>query len=185
MVDGTIADCARGPADPGEQARPADCPECGNRGRTVGQITLKALLCPPALARLEPLAYLVCGARQCPIVYFSADGMSRFTKADLKIRIGHKETSDPIPICYCFGHTRESILEEIRRTGQSTAAKRIAEQIRAGRCGCEVTNPAGTCCLGEINHAVKAGKAPGASDEEVCPAPLPDPLVWSSRSRPH
>jgi len=27
--------------------------------------------------------------------------------------------------------------------------------VKAGRCACEVKNPSGACCLGEVNKAVK------------------------------
>ena len=33
------------------------CPECGGAGRAVDRITLKALLCPAALARMLPGSY--------------------------------------------------------------------------------------------------------------------------------
>ena len=62
-------------------------------------------------------------------------------------------------MCYCFGYTEKSIWEEIRRTGRSTAPQTIAAHVKAGRCGCEVNNPGGSCCLGEVNRVVKEGIA--------------------------
>jgi MerR family copper efflux transcriptional regulator len=41
------------------------CPECGERGRTVDQITLKALLRPDALMRFLPAAYRFCPTAAC------------------------------------------------------------------------------------------------------------------------
>jgi hypothetical protein len=37
----------------------------------------------------------------------------------------------------------------------SHAVQRVREHISAGRCGCEVRNPRGVCCLGDVTEAVK------------------------------
>jgi hypothetical protein len=122
----------------------------------VDTITLKALLRPDALARLQVgAAYRFCATSTCSIVYFAADTQSIYHKEDLEVRVGLKETQDPVPLCYCFGHTRASIEDEIARTGKSTATATITVHIKAGRCGCDVNNPSGTCCLGEVNKTVK------------------------------
>ncbi|MBI4474654.1 MAG: hypothetical protein HY646_18430, partial [Acidobacteria bacterium] len=44
---------------------------------------------------------------------------------------------------------------EIQATGQSTIAARIKKEIQAGNCACEVKNPSGRCCLGEVNKLIK------------------------------
>ncbi len=135
------------------------CPECKLRGRAVETQTLKALLRPEALARLEVgTAYLFCACPACPVVYFAAEGVSVYRKQELQVRVGLKETEEPVPLCYCFGHTRGSVREEIERTGSSRAPASITAHIKAGRCGCDVNNPSGACCLGEVNKAVKAVK---------------------------
>ncbi|HXI15748.1 MAG TPA: (2Fe-2S)-binding protein [Chloroflexota bacterium] len=132
------------------------CPQCGHQGRPVERLTLKALLRPDALARLDVgAAYRFCATADCPVVYFTDQGGSVYHKADLEVRVGQKETAEPIPLCYCFGHTRASVREEIERTGKSPAPTSIAAHIKAGRCGCDVNNPSGACCLGEVNKAVK------------------------------
>lgn len=132
------------------------CPECGRQARPVDSITLKALLRPNALARLEVgAAYHFCATPACVVVYFAAQAQSIYHKEDLEVRVGLKETQDPIPLCYCFGHTRASIEEEIAREGKSTATETITAHIKAKRCGCDVNNPSGACCLGEVGKAVK------------------------------
>lgn len=132
------------------------CPQCETQGRPVERITLKALLCPKALARLEVEAdYRFCESLSCSVVYFAVQSNSVYLKDELEVRVGRKETDDPIPLCYCFGHTRASVREEIERTGQSTAPSTIAAHIKVGRCGCDVNNPGGACCLGEVNKAVR------------------------------
>src|SRR5216683_1963517 len=74
---------------------------------------------------------------------------------DLMVRVGSKETADPIPVCYCFGFTRKDIQREIAETGHSTIANRISEEVKAGNCACEVKNPSGKCCLGDVTRTVK------------------------------
>lgn len=136
------------------------CAECGGKGRALDTITLKALLRPDALARLDAAAaYRFCPGPACPVVYFAGQAGSVYHQEDLEVRVGVKETRDPVPVCYCFGHTRGSIWEEIRETGRSTAVESITAHIHAGRCGCEVNNPSGACCLGEVNRVVKEGMA--------------------------
>ena len=136
--------------------KPSDvCQRCGARGQTVPRETLEALLTCHAHARLKPGAYFFDPSPECDIVYFSNEQNSYFTKQDLRIRVGTKESQPPIPLCYCFGHTLESARLEIEATGQSTVAAQIAKEIQAGNCACEVKNPSGRCCLGEVNKAVK------------------------------
>jgi len=72
-----------------------------------------------------------------------------------RIRFIKQAQEDPIPICYCFGHTVASAREEIARTGHSTVVARITAEIPAGHCACEVKNPAGSCCLGDVSRVVK------------------------------
>jgi len=132
------------------------CPDCGQKGRAVETLTLKALLRPDALARLEvAAAHFFCATPACATVYFADEMASVYRKDDVEVRVGIKETDDPIPLCYCFGHTRAGLREEIERTGDTSAPAAITAHIKAGRCGCDVNNPSGACCLGEVNKAVK------------------------------
>ncbi len=131
------------------------CQRCGARGQTVGRKTMERLLTPAVLKRLKPGSYFFDASPECDIVYFSNEDDSYFTKRDVRIRVGLKEPGPPTPICYCFGHTLESARAEIEATGRSTVAARITEGIQAGNCACEVKNPSGRCCLGEVNKAVR------------------------------
>ncbi len=60
------------------------------------------------------------------------------------------------PVCYCFNHTVASIRGEIQTKGHSTAQGMITQEVKAGRCACEVKNPAGACCLGDVTRVVRA-----------------------------
>lgn len=141
------------------------CPICGERGREVPIITLKALLVPKALARLAGEDYRFCSALACPVVYSEGTGGQTYGKDDLKVTVGVKEAVASAPVCYCFGHTRATVWDEIERTGQSTAVETISAHVKAGRCGCEVNNPSGHCCLGEVSRTAKQGLERYRSDE--------------------
>lgn len=69
-----------------------------------------------------------------------------------------KETDAPRPICYCFNHTVEAILEEIQRTGRATVPNAIANGLNTEGCDCVHTNPQGSYCLGTVNALAKEGK---------------------------
>ncbi len=90
------------------------------------------------------------------MVYFPyGAGAALFQKPDLTVRVGLKETEDPVSICYCFGITRKEVWGEIQETGVSTVVNRIKTEVRVGNCSCEVKNPSGKCCLGNITRTVK------------------------------
>ena len=100
--------------------------------------------------------YYFCSSPGCDVVYFPVDAEApSFLRADLTVRVGAKETEDPLPVCYCFGFSRRDIGDEIQRTGKSTVAERITAEVEAGRCACEVKNPSGKCCLGDIVRTVR------------------------------
>ena len=41
---------------------------------------------------------------------------------------------------------------EIEAHGASKIPDRIKAEVKAGFCACEVKNPAGSCCLGDVNR---------------------------------
>jgi hypothetical protein len=62
-------------------------------------------------------------------------------------------------VCYCFGVTEGEIQRELVEKSRSTAGERITALVKAERCACEVKNPEGSCCLGNVAAATKAAKA--------------------------
>jgi len=152
-----MADCCM--VKPGAVKEPATgvaCQQCGRPGKPVDRITVEALLKPELRAGLKGTRYVFCETSDCPVVYFALDG-TRFTKDQIRVRVGLKEAEDPLLVCYCFGVTERMIREEIERTGQSTAFSRIRTEVKAGNCRCEVENPSGRCCLGEVSRVEKRG----------------------------
>ncbi len=143
-------------APPRRDAR-TPCPRCGAVGSEVGDETLQALLKPGRAAPLLAVERRFCRTSDCDVLYYGADG--RFVdKEAATVRIGVKEREDPIPLCYCFGFSRSDVRKELAETGDCTVPARITAEVRAGRCACEVKNPSGSCCLGEVNKAVKEAR---------------------------
>lgn len=152
-VTETVSAPAFQPALKKEVAR--KCPKCGQTGRSVAHQTLRHLLKPELIDHIGEQNYRFCSNPDCRVVYFAESADSIFTMDDLRVRVGLKERTDPIPICYCFGHTVASARDELARTGRSTVVATITAEIKAGRCACEITNPSGSCCLGDVSKVVK------------------------------
>jgi hypothetical protein len=148
-----------------EQDRPEACSTCQTTGPAVDELTVKALLTESALRRFEPGAYRFCPDAECAVVYFD-DAGHVFRKDDVRVLVWQKEPAGNRTICYCFGETETDIRTEIVQAGVSHAVQRVREHIVAGRCACEVRNPRGVCCLGDVTDAVKR-VALGMPDREV------------------
>src|SRR5258708_14689919 len=104
------------------------CPVSGRRSKQVDILTVKSLVRKLPL-EMPNTQYYFCDTSDCEVVYFALDAEApRFCREDLMVRVGAKETADPIPICYCFGFSPHDIWEEIRGTGKSTVAERIAAE---------------------------------------------------------
>jgi Zinc binding domain len=135
--------------------KPGFCPACGKKGKSVATLTVKSLVRDHTRVDRSG-SYSFCRTPDCDVVYFSSDTM--FRKPDLKVRVGIKETEDPIPLCYCFDYSRADIRHDIEKLGSTKIPDEIDAEIQAGFCACEVKNPSGSCCLGDITRAVHAAK---------------------------
>lgn len=144
-----MSDCCKAPGESKRQEDQLLCQQCGYKGQPVDRTTVQALLKPEALGMVNGGQYAFCETPHCPVVYYAADG-TEFEKNQVRMRVGLKETEDPVPVCYCFGVTERLIHEEVQRTGRSSASARIRAEVKAGHCRCEVENPSGRCCLGDV-----------------------------------
>jgi hypothetical protein len=111
------------------------------------------------ISTLKDTTYHFCATPTCDVVYFSVEPTQTYSKADIRVRVGLKETEDSVQVCYCFDYTERMIAEEIDRTGTTLIPERIRQEVQADTCECETKNPQGTCCLGNIGRAVKKAKA--------------------------
>ncbi len=131
------------------------CPECGGKGKSVDLITVKALLAR-SLLEIEGQAYRFCPNADCPVVYYGVDVPQVFYEADLRERVFQKHPTDPdVFVCYCFGYRVGDVEAEVKATGTSAAPERITAGVKAQKCACEVRNPQGSCCLGNVRSVIK------------------------------
>ncbi|MFF2910917.1 (2Fe-2S)-binding protein [Paenibacillus sp. NPDC057934] len=132
---------------------PTQCPACHLKGKSIQMITLKALLQPTALETIHPeSAYAFCTNPSCEVVYFSNE--QTFGKDMLKIPVFQKDEALDVPVCYCFGWTRERLITAVEENQHPIV--HIREQVQANRCGCEVNNPQGACCLGNVTTFIRS-----------------------------
>ena len=136
----------------------ADCPESVTISRKIQHRTIERMVKPELVDKILASQYYYCAASACPIVYFSQDGTSKFTTEDLLVAVFAKDPGKDVYVCYCYDWTRSRIENEIRETGVSTASRKVAEKVRASLCECDIKNPKGTCCLGDISAYVREAK---------------------------
>ena len=152
-----MSDCCTPKGATAPDAASDRCPGCGGKGARVDSITLKALLTADGLTRGVPPAPRFCATLGCPVVYFDNAVPVRFDEDVLTVPVHAKHPDDEhVPVCYCFGHTPETIEREMALTNRSTAGTTITAEVKAGHCACEVRNPKGTCCLGDVSEVERA-----------------------------
>ena len=138
------------------------CPESGTKGLAVDLLTVKALLGEVALRTVRCGPYRFCPEPTCVVVYFDDEGHV-FTTLDLRVPVWQKQPAGTRMVCYCFDENEASMARELAETGRCDASQRVRDHIAAGRCACEVRNPRGTCCLGDVMKAVAQIEAEYAS----------------------
>ncbi|HEX2696963.1 MAG TPA: hypothetical protein VHM28_04595 [Anaerolineales bacterium] len=130
------------------------CPTNGKIGRRVNTQTVKALL-GLSLNVLRSVEYRFCPDPNCPTVYYSVDGLQTFVESDLRERIYQKHpTESGVFICYCFRHTLGDILSD----PSAPILDEINLGVINGQCACDIRNPQGNCCLGNVSAAIKNNK---------------------------
>ena len=157
----SMAECCSAQSDPVARTQ-ATCSQCGSAGVRVEMLTVKSLLTQMALRRLVPAPFYLCLEPVCPVVYFTNSGQE-YPTTDVRVVPWQKQPAGRRTICYCFDENEPSMLHEMAHTGRCAAIQRIRDHIAAARCACEVRNPRGTCCLGDLVKAVvriEAGAVP-------------------------
>ena len=133
-------------------ARPA-CPACNQRGKPVQTQTVKALL-SVTLREVQSAEYLFCRTEDCPVVYYAADGTQTFTTEHVRDRVYQKEpANEDVFVCYCFRH-RVGELSRAQAETRQAILDDIDSGIQADQCACELRNPQGSCCLGNVRALI-------------------------------
>jgi len=130
------------------------CPECARPGKPVQGQTVKAMLAM-SLRKVQDTQYLFCRTQTCPIVYFSANGEQTFTVEQVRERVYQKEPeAEDVFVCYCLRHTFGA-LRAASLEGRLAIVDDINTRIQAGQCACDLQNPQGSCCLGNVRGLVR------------------------------
>jgi hypothetical protein len=116
--------------------------------------TVKALLTMDALAHLRAESFRFCPGADCETVYFSADGQI-YGVTDVRVPVWQKLPAGQRTICYCFGENEADMRLELDQTGRCGVIERVRRHIGDRRCACDLRNPRGTCCLGDLAATVK------------------------------
>lgn len=158
--DENSVDCCSGDARDAAATMPvsaaAYCPQTGRKGQRVDGSTVKAMLAV-SLQAVRDTHYYFCKDADCPIVYFSEDGTQQFTTEQLRERVYQKASDrDDTFICYCFRFTAGHIRNAAPRASENIYIESINAGIQAGQCACDIRNPQGTCCLGNVHALIKA-----------------------------
>jgi hypothetical protein len=73
----------------------------------------------------------------------------------MSVVVGLKEGASPATVCYCFEWSKEKIKAELEEMGKTTALEDIKVKMQNPGCSCEILNPSGGCCLGDVSKAIK------------------------------
>lgn len=135
------------------------CPTCNNKAKNVKLITLKSLLKSTALETLNAnVNHYFCSSKECDVVYFDADN-KKYLISDIKVAVHQKDDDVTTPICYCFDWTKEKIEKFVKQELSPNPIEHIRKNIKEDRCGCEVNNPQGGCCLGNVSKYIRSIKS--------------------------
>ncbi len=153
------ASCCSIPVPKADMPETDLCPTCGEQGKPVAALTINALARP----ELPPAGGFPDGY-YCPnpddtTIYFFPDERAPLSKGQVTVRVGFKESDPPQLVCYCFDHTSEDIQQDFLRQGESTIEADIREKVARGLCSCEVKNPKGKCCLGDVRGVIQQLKS--------------------------
>lgn len=131
-----------------------ECPMCSEKAKGVLGKTLEHLLTDKAKSQLACLdGFYFCKTPSCEVVYFRNEEILR--QKDINVVVGHKDGASPAIVCYCFDWSKEKIKTELKNSGASTAIEDIKHKMETLGCSCEILNPSGGCCLGDIDKAIK------------------------------
>ena len=131
-----------------------ECPQCSEKAKGVLGKTLEHLLTDEAKSHLACFdGFYFCKTASCGVVYFRNEEI--LTQKDINVVVGHKDGASPATVCYCFEWSKEKIKAELQDSGESTATEEIKHKMDTLGCSCEILNPSGGCCLGDIDKSVK------------------------------
>lgn len=140
-----------------EASNLAACPKCGQPGKRLDELTIRALVKSAALERRSETRHRFYPSPECPVVYFGRK--ETFGTIDIAVPVFPKARETGTPVCYCFGITVGDIEREIARAGRS-GAEAHTEPRPLGTLRLRAAQPPGLLLLGERGPRGPGG-APG------------------------
>ena len=125
-------------------------PTCGQKGKPVQALTIRSLTRNDWYNFEKITDGYYCINPDDPTVYFFPDNEDVIDKRNVKVRVGIKEIDEPLLVCYCFNHNKSAIEEDFLNHGYSMIESDIRKKVKDKQCSCEIKNPSGRCCLGDI-----------------------------------
>lgn len=128
------------------------CPGCGERGRPVTLLTVQAQVAI-SLRGLRPPPYHFCATPGCEVVYYAA-GSPPILHGQVRERVFQKEPAPDVLVCHCFRYS----LGALQWSDAASRAAILADIVagtRQGQCACELRNPQGSCCLGNVRTVLR------------------------------
>lgn len=131
------------------------CPSCKTKAKNVQLLTIKSMLKPAVLGSINAKeSHYFCATKDCYVVYFDTSHKEYFL-SDIKVDVHQKDDSLRTPVCYCFDWTKEKIKQYVENELTPNPLEHIRANIKENRCGCEINNPQGSCCLGNVTKYIK------------------------------
>jgi hypothetical protein len=125
------------------------CPRCAMSGPVVGWSPVRVHR-PTA----PDGSWRYCANLACDAVFFL--DIDVVDESEVITQVGGKALAQPIPVCYCFAHTRADIgIDVATNGGTSTIKTAVKTAVAEGLCACEHLNPSGSCCLPDVHRTVK------------------------------
>ncbi len=130
------------------------CPNCDQKAKGVLGKTVVHLVKKESQLKFDGFdGFYYCKTPTCKTVYFRESTV--LTQEDIIVVVGLKEGATPATVCYCFDWTKEKIKAELEATGKTVALEDIKAKMENPGCSCEVLNPSGGCCLGDVGKVIK------------------------------
>lgn len=140
---------------PASNPKNIECPVNHRVGRKVDNLIVKSLLVLP-INLVTHNEYYFCPDPECPVVYYSVIDNQTFTEPDLKEKVFQKHPDDNDTfVCYCFKHKVGDVRNDVAKHGSSEIVEQITKGVQANQCACDILNPQGNCCLGNVRGLVK------------------------------
>jgi hypothetical protein len=103
----------------------------------------------------ENTIYRFCCTPDCIVVSFDEEA-TFFAETHLRERVHQKHPqADDVLVCYCYEYTPNSIRAEVAVRSETDVVTQVTVGTKAGACACDIRNPQGICCLGNIGKVVK------------------------------